>query len=201
VQNKEHYKRRLEEIKQQDIIKEQIVVVGDCLIERIDLPKRHQDFIIYNHGIEGDDTVSLLDTLYKRVIKYKPAGVLVSIGGHDLRSKREVKEIYQNIIEVVETIQQRSKKTKIYLMSVLPVNIAHEPFINREMVEGINNKDVEMLNYYLKNYARRSGIGFVDVTKELKNDFNQLTLSYTADGFHLNQKGYQIVKNILSSYV
>jgi len=201
MQNKEHYKKRLEEIKAQNIEKEQIVLVGDCLVERIDLPKEYQGYRIYNHGIEGDDTLSLEETLYKRVIKYKPAGVLISIGGHDLRSKREVKEIYTNIIHLVETLKRRSKHTKIYLLSVVPVNIAQEPFINREMVDQINNKDVEMLNYYVRNYARKEGHQYIDITKELKNDFNQLTLSYTADGFHLNQKGYQIVKNILSSYV
>jgi lysophospholipase L1-like esterase len=135
------------------------------------------------------------------VIKYKPVGVVISIGGHDLREFTKVKEIYERIIEIVKTIKQRSKNTKIYILSVVPVNIAHEPYIDRDIVEDINNVDVEMLNYYVKNYARKASITYIDITKELKNDFNQLTLSYTVDGFHLNQKGYQIVKNILSSYL
>lgn len=201
MKNSEHYKKRLEEIKEQEIKKNQIVFVGDCLIERFDLPTTYKDYRIYNHGIEGDTTEELSNTLYKRVIKYKPAAVLISIGGHDLRAHTEVKEIYERIIELVKTIKTRSKHTKIFLFSVVPVNIAHEPFINRAIVEDINNIDVELLNYYLKNFARKEGITYLDITKELKNDFNQLTLSYTVDGFHLNQKGYQIVKNILSSYV
>jgi len=199
--NAVYCKKRLEEIKQQEIEKNQIVFVGDCLVERFDLPKTYEGYKLYNHGIEGDTTKQLLSTLYKRVIKYKPAAVVVSIGGHDLRAHTKVKEIYERIIEVVETIKKRSKDTAIYVFSVVPVNIAHEPFINREIVEEINNIDVELLNYYLKNYARKHHITYIDITKELKNDFNQLTLSYTVDGFHLNQKGYQIVKNILSSYV
>ncbi|MGS0972078.1 MAG: SGNH/GDSL hydrolase family protein [Candidatus Izemoplasmataceae bacterium] len=196
-----HYKKRLEEIKKQEVIKNQIVFVGDCLVERFELPKMYEGYTLFNHGIEGDTTIELLETLYKRVIKYKPAGVVISIGGHDLKSRTKVKEVYERMIEIVETIKKRSKDTAIYLFSVVPVNIAHEPFIDREMVEDINNVDVELLNYYVKNFARKNGITYMDITRELKNDFNQLALSYTIDGFHLNQKGYQIVKNILSSYV
>ena len=199
--NYEHYKRRLEEIKNQEIQKNQVVFVGDCLIERFDLPSSYKGYTVYNHGIEEDTTEELLKTLYKRVIKYKPEAVIISIGGHDLRAYTKIKEIYERVIEVVNTIKQRSKNTKIYLFSVVPVNIAHEPYIDRGIVEDINNVDVETLNYYVKNYARKSGVTYIDITKELKNDFNQLTLSYTVDGFHLNQKGYQIVKNILSSYM
>lgn len=202
MQNKrKHYKQRLEEIRQQEVMKNQIVFVGDCLVERFELPAFYEGYKIFNHGIEGDTTEELIETLYKRVIKYKPAGVVISIGGHDLKERTKVKEIYERLIEIVETIKKRSKDTAIYVFSVVPVNIAHEPFIDREMVEDINNVDVELLNYYVKNYARKNGVTYIDITKELKNDFNQLTLSYTIDGFHLNQKGYQIVKNILSSYV
>lgn len=196
-----YYKKRLEEIKNQDIEKNQIVFVGDCLIERFDLPSSYGGYRIYNHGIKGDTTKELLDSLYKRVIKYKPAVVVISIGGHDLREFSKVKEIYERIIEIVRTIKNRSKMTKIYFLSLIPVNIAHEPYINRDIVEDINNVDIEMLNHYMKNYARKSAITYIDVTKELKNDFNQLALSYTVDGFHLNKEGYQIVKNILSSYL
>jgi len=200
-EHQKHYKKRLEEIKNQEIEKNQIVFVGDCLIERFELPSNYQGYTLYNHGIQGDTTEELLKSLYKRVIKYKPVGVVISIGGHDLREFTKVKEIYERIIEIVKTIKQRSKNTKIYILSVVPVNIAHEPYIDRDIVEDINNVDVEMLNYYVKNYARKASITYIDITKELKNDFNQLTLSYTVDGFHLNQKGYQIVKNILSSYL
>jgi lysophospholipase L1-like esterase len=154
-EHQKHYKKRLEEIKNQEIEKKQIVFVGDCLIERFDLPSTYEGYTIYNNGIEGDTTEELSKSLYKRVIKYKPAGVVISIGGHDLRDHTKVKEIYERMIEIVNTIKQRSKNTNIYILSIVPVNIAHEPYIDRAIVEDINNVDVELLNYYVKNYDRK----------------------------------------------
>lgn len=199
---KKHYKDRLHHIAHREYVKEQVVLLGDCVIENIDIDRYFDDPIIYNNGISGDTTVSLIETLYKRAIKYKPSKVFISIGSNDFGfDKRTVKEVYNNIIEITKEIKKRSKKTEIYLVTVVPVNPANADYINRDFVDTRDNSEIQMLNYYLKNYAVRNRIKFVDINKHLKNDFDQLNLDYSIDGFHLNDTGYKLVTDLIKQYV
>ena len=199
---KTHYKNRLEEIKQQEIIKGQIVLLGDCVIERIDVSEYSGDLTIYNNGISGDTTKLLQETLYKRAIKYKPSKLFLSIGSNDIGfDNKDVKEVYQGIIDIVEEVKKRSKETEIHIVSIIPVNQSEIDYINRDYVDARDNFDINMLNYYLKNYSRKSKIKFLDATKELKNNFDMLNLKYTIDGFHLNDSGNDIVLSLIKQYV
>jgi lysophospholipase L1-like esterase len=199
---KKHYNLKLSEIAHRDYDKEQIVLLGDCVIENLDIEKYFKGYAIYNNGISGDTTVSLIETLYKRAIKYKPSKLFISIGSNDFGfDNRTVKDVYNNIIEIIKEIKKRSKKTEIYLLTVVPVNPANDDYINREFVDSRDNSEISMLNYYLKNYAVRNRIKFVDINKHLKNNFDQLNLDYSIDGFHLNEMGYQVITDLVKQYV
>jgi lysophospholipase L1-like esterase len=192
----------MEEIRQQEIEKGQIVLLGDCVIESLDKDVYFSDLKIYNNGISGDTTSQLFDTLYKRAIKYKPSKLFLSIGSNDFGFEgKDVKEIYENIIDICEEVKRRSSETEIYLVSIIPVNPAQIDYINRAYVDSRDNFEINMLNYYLKNYARKNRIKFVDATKELKNNFDMLNLKYTIDGFHLNENGLQVVSSMIRKYV
>jgi lysophospholipase L1-like esterase len=199
---KEHYKNRMLEIKEQEIIKDQIVLLGDCVIENIDVDEHFNGFTVFNNGISGDTTELLKDTLYKRAIKYKPRKLFMSIGSNDIGfDKRDVKEIYNNIIDIINELQNRSKDTEIYIVSVIPVNATLADFINREYVDSRDNFDINMLNFYLKNYARKNKLKFIDASNELKNNYDTLNLKYTVDGFHLNNEGLEVVTKLIRKYV
>jgi len=196
------YKEKLQIISNREYKKNQIVLIGDCLIENLDIDKYFNGIEIYNNGISGDTTELLVKTLYKRAIKYKPSKLFISIGSNDMGFENtSVKDIYNNIITVVEEVRRRSKDTEIHLVSVIPVNPANMDIINREYVDARDNHEIGMLNYYIKNYVRKNGLKFVDVTKYLKNDFEQLDLNFTTDGFHLNQTGYDVVSEQIKIYI
>lgn len=196
------YKEKLQVISNREYEKNQIVLIGDCLIENLDIDKHLNGILVYNNGISGDTSELLIRTLYKRAIKYKPSKVFISIGSNDMGfEKTSVKDIYHNIITIVEEIKKRSKDTLIHIVSVIPVNPANMENINREYVDSRDNHEISMLNYYLKNYSRKNKIKFVDITKHLKNDFEQLDLNYTLDGFHLNETGYSVVSEQIKVYI
>ena len=196
------YKQKLQFISDREYEKNQIVLIGDCLIENLDIEKHFNGTHIYNNGISGDTTELLIKTLYKRAIKYKPNKLFISIGSNDMGFENtSVKDIYNNIITVVEEVQRRSKDTEILIVSVIPVNPANMDIINREYVDSRDNHKIGMLNYYLKNYVRKNRLKFVDITKHLKNDFDQLDLNYTIDGFHLNEVGYNVVSEQIKIYI
>lgn len=199
---KTHYKDRVNEISQRDYEKNHIVLLGDCVIERFDISKYFEDIVIYNNGICGDTTVTLKESLYKRAIKYKPSKLFISIGTNDFGcDNRSVKEVYNNILDIVTEIENRSKKTEIYILTVLTVNPANADYINRKIVDSRDNKEIMMLNYYLKNYAIRNKIKLIDVNKHLKNDFDQLNLAYSLDGFNLNNDGYKLFTDLIKQYI
>jgi lysophospholipase L1-like esterase len=199
---KEHYKKRLLEIKDQEIEKGQVVLLGDCVIEQVDISQQVEDYIVYNNGISGDTTIQLQDTLYKRAIKYKPSKLFLSIGSNDIGfDHRDVKQIYNNIVEIIEEVKRRSKDTKIYIVSVIPVNPSTSSFINRDYVDHRDNFEINMLNFYIKNYARKSKVTYIDASRELKNNYDTLHLKYTIDGFHLNEEGINIVSALIMKHV
>ncbi len=196
------YRDRLQVIADRDYDKNQVVLIGDCLIENLDIDKHFNEMCIYNNGISGDTTELLIKTLYKRAIKYKPSKLFISIGSNDMGFENtSVNDIYRNIITIVEEVQKRSKDTQIHIVSVIPVNPANMDIINREYVDARDNHEIGMLNYYLKNYVRKNKLKFVDITKHLKNDFEQLDLNYTVDGFHLNEDGYSVVSEQIKIYI
>jgi len=199
---KRRYKGKLQDISSREYKKNQVVLIGDCLIENLNIKSKLPELTIYNNGISGDTTVSLLESLYKRAIKYKPNKLFISVGSNDMGFEdTNVKDIYANIIKICEEMKRRSKDTEIHIMSVVPVNPANMDNINREYVDARDNFEINMLNYYLKNYARKNRYKFVDITKYLKNDFDQLKIEYTFDGFHLNDLGYSVVSNTLKQFV
>jgi lysophospholipase L1-like esterase len=196
------YREKLQVISDRDYDKNQIVLIGDCLIENLDIDKHFNGVSIYNNGISGDTTELLISTLYKRAIKYKPSKLFISIGSNDIGFENtSVKDIYRNIITIVEEVKRRSKDTEIHIVSVIPVNPANMDIINREYVDARDNNEIGMLNYYLKNYVRKNKLKFVNITKYLQNDFEQLDLSYTKDGFHLNDVGYGVVSEQIKIYI
>ena len=196
------YKEKLQIMSDRVYDKNQIVLIGDCLIENLDIDKFSNENIIYNNGISGDTTELLIKTLYKRAIKYKPSKLFISIGSNDMGFENtSVKDIYSNIIKIVEEVKRRSKHTEIHIVSIIPVNPANMDMINREYVDARDNSEIGMLNYYIKNYVRKNKLKFVDITKHLKNDFEQLDLNYTTDGFHLNDIGYNVVTEQIKIYI
>ncbi|MCK5762057.1 MAG: hypothetical protein KAH16_04070 [Candidatus Izimaplasma sp.] len=196
------YKEKLALIASRDFEKNQIVLIGDCLIENLKIDNDFPDLTIYNNGISGDTSLSLKQSLYKRAIKYKAKKVFLSIGSNDMGFyNMNVNDIYNNIIDIVQEIKRRSKDTEIHILTVVPVNPANMDSIAREYVDTRNNFDINMLNYYLKNYARKNHLQFVNITKHLKNGFDQLKIEYTIDGFHLNDLGYSVVSNTIKQFV
>lgn len=196
------YMEQVQVIAHREFEKGQVILLGDCVMDNIDMNRFFPDVVIYNNGVEGDTTTRLLDTIYKRAIKYKPSKLFLSIGSNDLAYETySVKEVYHHIVDIVETIRSRSKDTEIYLVTTLPVHPSLNWDNRSEKAERVDNMDVSMLNYYLKNYARRHRIKIVDAYKHLKNDFDQLCIDYTVDGFRLNDAGYERYTSLIKQYV
>ena len=96
--------------------------------------------------------------------------------------------------KIILGIKEKSPRTRIYIQSVLPVN---------EKILGprVNNRDVVDLNFRLKALADRRGLVYIDLYAVMLDSAGRLNRALTADGLHLNKRGYEVWKAVLEKYI
>lgn len=176
--------------------KDAIVFTGDSIIEFFPLKKflgRNQ--VILNRGIAGTDTNWLKAHLMEQVLLTEPSKLFILIGTNDLGMGYDVDHIIANISEMLSSIQIESFKTKVYLLSVLPVS---EKTIYQATVKSRCNKSIKALNQALENLHLAE---VIDVYPYLVDDNGHLADVYTTDGLHLSQEGYAVISEQLATYL
>ncbi len=171
--------------------------LGDSITEMYDLEKYFPDDPVVNSGVSGDATHDILEDMEKRVYQYNPSKVFLLIGTNDLAQEKSPEEIFDNIKEMIERIQENRPEAEIYIESVYPVNET----LDTEMVGKRKNEDIRSLNDLLQNYCQEEDLVYIDVYEELIDANGQLTEEYTKEGLHLNENGYQVVTDILKEYI
>ena len=92
-------------------------------------------------------------------------------------------------------IRSESIHTHIHLLSVLPVNESPD---YAERVKIRRNITIQFLNTQL---SQLPGIDFIDLYPILLDDTGQLAPAVTTDGLHLNQRGYELISEVLKLYI
>ena len=136
---------------------------------------------VAERGISGDLTSGFLHRL-KYVYKLKPKICFIMGGINDLFYGKQVNEIFQNIIKIVDSL--KSHKIKIVLQSTLFVK-------NGSSLFDTINERVAALNLQLKKYTAQNRIIFLNLNEKLSID-DHLKEEYTIDGVHLSAAGYKI---------
>jgi len=136
-----------------------------------------RDIVIVNQGLDGDSTDGMLGRFSGCVEAEKPDMVLLWGGINDLVSKKPIKGIYQNIVELV-------KRTEAINATPIVLNVAP--------VSGVHfNETIRELNRLTEGYCRRREVLYVDVHSALVDETGKLDDEYSNDGVHLSDKGYR----------
>jgi lysophospholipase L1-like esterase len=151
---------------------------------------------IKNRGISGDVTDGVIARLGE-IFYFKPKAVFIMIGVNDLFNLHYQKEISSpeyvgnNVLTIIEQINEKSPKTKVYLQTLLPT---HEDFMNKNILK---------VNTMLKQQKGKRNYILIDLNESFTNEKGFLKEEFTYDGVHLNEKGYnywvEILKPIISS--
>ncbi|MCI8547718.1 MAG: hypothetical protein HFJ38_02385 [Bacilli bacterium] len=183
----------------QEKVPENIVFLGDSITNRYDLEKYFSDINIVNSGKEGNKATDILASMKERVYDYNPSKLFLLIGTNDLDESTElsVEEVYNNIIEIIKQIQEKRNKAEIYIDSLLPVNsdVRYSPARDKD-----NNK-IKELNEKLKEYCKKNKCTYIDMYNEFLDEDEHLSLKYTTDGLHLNNKGYEKFTELIKKYL
>ena len=165
--------------------KNEIVFLGNSITENGDWNELFKNKKIVNRGIGGDVCFGVLNRM-DEVLASQPKSIFLMIGINDIGRTVPVDVIAGKIREIIQTINEKSPKTKVCLQSVLPIN---EKVIWYEYMKNKSDKIV-MLNEKLKVIAAEERVRYLDLYTRFADSEGQLIREYTADGIHLSATGY-----------
>tara|TARA_B100000965_G_scaffold358768_1_gene338394 strand:+ start:6095 stop:6958 length:864 start_codon:yes stop_codon:yes gene_type:complete len=172
----------------------EIVFLGDSITEAAEWHEIFPGKNIVNRGIGGDTTRGVLLRL-NEVLAAKPQKLFLMIGINDLYYGNSPRTAIEHYREIVQAIRKNSPETELYVQSTLPVNN-----INFDDIP-VNAQDINLINQDLKSIAAENGATFIDIASVVKDANNQLDVTYTNDGIHLNGKGYQVWAHAIRQHI
>ena len=173
-----------------------IVFFGDSQMQYFDEKKYFPDKTIYNCGLEGATSDLLFHLRPIAVEPFDPRKVVICIGVNDLNDywKVDKLEIAFNVYRLIEILRRYSPAIDICVISPLPI-------AENVCTSLCNNVQLRILGKEIGNNVREfSGCVYLDVFEDfLKDGF--MNPAYTKDGIHLNEEGYNLLVNQLTSFI
>ena len=195
------YQNRITDFKKRPIGFKKIVFLGNSITEGAkSWNKRFNLRNLVNRGISGDITEGVLARL-DEIYYYKPLAVFLLIGINDIfdsnienRERITPKYVANNILRIAENIQKNSKYTKVYIQTVLPVDLIKYKEIKGNMPShSIDlNKQIIEINSILKLAQTNSNIKIIDLYEIFVDQNGFINNEFSSDGIHLNETGYKI---------
>ena len=145
-----------------------------------------------NRGISGQTTPQMLVRFRPDVVNLKPKVVLILAGTNDIAGNTgpsTLEMIEDNIASMVEIA--KANNIKVVLCSVLPAfEYPWKPGL--EPAQKIID-----LNKWIKEYAIKNKIIYVDYFTPMADERNGLKKEYSEDGVHPNLTGYKVMEPLV----
>ena len=199
------FNNRVNEFRNKPIGHNKIVFLGNSIIEAGNNwnEKLAVDNII-NRGISGDFTEGVLARL-DEIVYYKPLAVFLLIGINDIfddHAKRKditPRYVANNIKLIASRIKSKSKKSKIFIQTILPVDTARfMDFHNRilPVYKSSLNAQINQINQLIKD-GMNEEYAIVDLHTLFIDERGLMNEKFTTDGVHLNDLGYSMWANVI----
>jgi lysophospholipase L1-like esterase len=176
----------------------EIIFLGDSLTDWCQWSELFQNVKIKNRGIGGDRTDGILFRL-DEILSSSPEKIFIMIGINDLADGIDSEEVYKKYKNIIQRISEKSPGTKIYIQSLLPVNV--QLLAKYYPRSKITNENIQKLNDSLEDLSSKFQLNYIDLYALFKTDKDQLDERFTYDGLHLNGSAYLIWKSTIERYV
>ncbi len=145
-----------------------------------------------NRGISGQTTPQMLVRFRPDVVNLKPKVVVILAGTNDIAGNTgpsTLEMIEDNIASMVEIA--KANNIKVVLCTVLPAyNFPWKPGLKPA-------QKIVDLNKWIKEYADKNKIVYVDYFTPMADHRNGLKKEYSEDGVHPNLAGYKVMEPLV----
>lgn len=168
-----------------------VVFMGDSITDAWPLADAFPGRPYVNRGISGQTTAQMLVRMHPDVIDLQPAAMVLLAGTNDIAANNGPQTfdmIRQNVMAMVELAQ--AHHIRVVLCALTPISgkqSQHRP-----------PTDILKLNAWLKDYAAKNSIAYVDYHSAVVDAQGEFRSGYSADGLHPNARGYQLMKTAVS---
>ena len=204
---RDFYLKRIAQFKKEPIGFNKIVFLGNSITEGgDDWNKRFGVNNIVNRGISGDITEGILSRL-DEIIYYKPTAIFLLIGINDIFDNQPDKkninssQVAKNIIQIAENIQKDSRNTKIFIQTILPVDIQKHMNYNDRSLSSYNSEMVNQIIAINRLIIGQNNFPVIDLHSAFVDERGLMNKAYTTDGVHLNDIGYKAWVKYVNNYV
>ena len=197
----DHNKVEIKEVEVTKKLDNNYVFLGDSITDFYDLEKYYDDLPVVNSGVNGNSTTDILNNMNERVYRYNPTKVFLLIGTNDITKDRSSNQIVNNISKIVKRIKKNRPSTKIYVISIYPVNNSDNSKIKKDMVKNRTNKQIKEINSKLKEKVKTLDVNYINMYDKLVDKNDNLKLEYTTEGLHISDKGYDIITEEIMKYI
>ena len=188
------YEKANDKVKAQAPGAVKVVFMGDSITE-FWTPAFWNDSRV-NRGISGQTSPQMLLRFRRDVIELKPKVVVILAGTNDVAENTgpaTMDMILGNIVSMVELAQANG--IKVILASVLPA--AAFPW-NKALKPA---EKIVAINRSLQAYAIQKNLIYVDYFAAMVDTQNGLRLTYSEDGVHPNQAGYEVMERLVTQAI
>jgi lysophospholipase L1-like esterase len=166
---------------------DEIVLVGNSLTHNYEWNEIFRNVNIKNRGIGSDITRGVIQRL-DEIVESKPLKIFLEIGINDIARGYSNDSIFINYLEIIETIQEKSPATKIYVQSVLPC-------------QAMRHNSIIDLNSRLKDFCSRNKLIYIDLHSRFVSGEVLNPAFDCGDNVHLNGNGYLLWCKLIRDYV
>lgn len=156
--------------------------LGDSIIGKWDIQAYFPVYTVYNDGLPGAG----IDYIERCKGMYTDKDVVIMIGTNDMRMDLDEKTYAKRYVKAVNNLHVR----KIYVYAIMPRNYETDS-------PDINNK-IEKVNQAIQEQFKieKQEVHYLDIYTIMLKD-GKMNMQYCYDGIHLNDYGYEILRNKL----
>jgi lysophospholipase L1-like esterase len=174
---------------------QRVVFMGDSITDGWPLAEAFPGKHAVNRGISGQTTAQMLVRMYPDVIALQPVAMVLLAGTNDIAANngpQTLDMIRHNVMAMVELA--RGHGIKVILCALTPVSdkAGHQQSAHRPPA------DILALNAWLKDYAGKLKLTYIDYYAALVDPQGDLGRKLTEDGLHPNARGYQLMQAALT---
>jgi len=165
-----------------------VVFLGDSITEFWTLADSFPGKPYVNRGISGQTTPQILLRFRQDVIALKPGVVVILAGTNDIAENTgpmTLEAIEDNLMSMVDVAKRSG--IRVVLSSLVPA------FQYPWKPELAPVEKIHALNDWIKDYAAKEGLIFLDYYSSMANEKRGLKAELSDDGVHPNKTGYAVM--------